>query len=191
MAVATTHRPRTLTARGYQRSVDAFGVGAGDQVRAASVLDKVAGLTLLAIGAGAVGYASDSPGLLIASLVIGAITGMAACWAPRTARYLAAPYALTEGIVLGAISHLYESINGRIVPLAILVTAAIYVATLISYRSGLVRGPTASTPWQTCSSTSTSSTGPNPRGCRRRPSGTWRSWSWSAWCSSTSTCCAS
>ncbi|HVA44394.1 MAG TPA: Bax inhibitor-1/YccA family protein [Acidimicrobiales bacterium] len=139
MAMATRQRPRTLTARSYQRSVDAFGVGAGEQVRAASVLDKVAGLTLLAVGAGVVGYVSDSTGLLITCLVIGAISGMAACWVPRTARYLAAPYAITEGIVLGAVSHLYESINGRIVPLAILVTAAIYLTTLISYRSGLVR----------------------------------------------------
>ncbi|HUZ44651.1 MAG TPA: Bax inhibitor-1/YccA family protein [Acidimicrobiales bacterium] len=141
MAMATRQRPRTLTARGYQQSVDAFGVGVGpaERVRASSVLDKVAGLTLLAIGAGAVGYVANSPGLLIACLVLGAVSGMAACWAPRTARYLAAPYAITEGVVLGAISHLYESINGRIVPLAVLVTAAIYVTTLISYRSGLVR----------------------------------------------------
>jgi len=139
MAMATRSRPRTLTARGYQRSGETFGAGTGERVSAASVLDKVAGLTLLAVAAAAVGYFIDSSGLLLACLVVGAVTGIAACWAPRTARFLAAPYAVTEGVVLGAVSHLYESVNGRIVPLAILVTAAIYITTLVTYRTGLVR----------------------------------------------------
>jgi len=138
MAMTQT-RPRTLTARGYDRSVGTFGLGATERVSAHSVLDKVAGLTVVAILAAVVGYATDSAGLLIVCLVVGAGAGLAACWAPRTSRYLAVPYALAEGVVLGAISRLYESVDGRIVPLAVLVTGAIYIATLVSYRTGLVR----------------------------------------------------
>lgn len=139
MAMTTQSRPKTMTARGYERSVSAFGLGSTQTVSASSVLDKVAGLTALAVLAAVVGYATDSEPVFIVCLLAGAVTGLAACWAPRTARYLAVPYALTEGVVLGAVSRLYESLDGRIVPLAVLVTGAIYIATLVSYRSGLVR----------------------------------------------------
>jgi uncharacterized YccA/Bax inhibitor family protein len=139
LATTTRQRPKTLTARGYARSVDTFGAGAPERVSVASVLDKVAGLTILAVIGGVFGYLTSSTPLLVASLVVGSLAGLGACWLPRTARYLAVPYALAEGIVLGAISRLYESYNGRIVPLAVIVTAAIYITTLAAYRTGLVR----------------------------------------------------
>jgi uncharacterized YccA/Bax inhibitor family protein len=71
--------------------------------------------------------------------VVAGLTGILGCWVPRTARFLAAPYALAEGFLLGAISRIYETVGGHVVPLAVTVTAAIYITTLVAYRSGLIR----------------------------------------------------
>lgn len=137
MATATRSRP-TIAARSFDRTNEVFGPNQV-AVRESAVLDKVAGLTVLALVAAVPGWFSNSPAALIVALVVAGITGIVGCWVPRTARYVAVPYALAEGFLLGAISRVYDTLGGHIVPLAVLVTAAIYVTTLAAYRSGLVK----------------------------------------------------
>lgn len=137
MSTATRSR-QTIAARSFDRSAEVFGRNQV-AVRESAVLDKVAGLTLLALVAAAPGWFSNSPAALIVALVVAGITGIVGCWVPRTARYLAVPYALAEGFLLGAISRVYETLGGHVVPLAVTVTAAIYLTTLVTYRTGLVR----------------------------------------------------
>lgn len=137
MPTATRTRP-TIAARSFDRSTEVFGRNPV-AVREAAVLDKVAGLTLLAVVAAVPGWFTNSPAALIAALVVAGLTGILGCWVPKTARFLAVPYALAEGFLLGAISRVYQSVGGHIVPLAVTVTAAIYVTTLAAYRSGLVK----------------------------------------------------
>jgi uncharacterized YccA/Bax inhibitor family protein len=44
-----------------------------------------------------------------------------------------------EGLALGVISRLYNDVSHGIVPIAVVATAAIFLGTLVAYRTGLVR----------------------------------------------------
>jgi uncharacterized YccA/Bax inhibitor family protein len=55
------------------------------------------------------------------------------------ARILAPVYAVTEGVALGAISSSYEHYERGVVPMAMVFTAAVFLACLVLYRTGLVR----------------------------------------------------
>ena len=58
---------------------------------------------------------------------------------PRLAQYLAFPYALLEGLVLGYISKLYEDAFSGIVFQAILATAAVFAVMLFLYAARIIR----------------------------------------------------
>jgi uncharacterized YccA/Bax inhibitor family protein len=55
------------------------------------------------------------------------------------AKYLAPAYAVAEGVALGAISAAYATVGHGIVPVAMVFTAAVFLACLALYRTGLVR----------------------------------------------------
>lgn len=57
----------------------------------------------------------------------------------NTAPFLAPLYAVTEGLMLGALSALFEARYPGIVFQAVLSTVGVFVALLVAYQSGLIR----------------------------------------------------
>ena len=74
-------------------------------------------------------------GGLIASLVFGMATSFKPNWSPVTAPL----YAMAEGLLLGAISGMYEKMFYGIVPQAALATFGTLAAMLFAYKTGVIR----------------------------------------------------
>lgn len=77
--------------------------------------------------------------VLWASLFGGLALVIAATVKPILAQYLAVPYALIEGILLGFISRLYEDLLSGIVFQAIMATAAVFVVMLFLYTARIIK----------------------------------------------------
>jgi uncharacterized YccA/Bax inhibitor family protein len=104
------------------------------------VLNKVGLLTLIALGLGGVSFLFPvSTGFAVVCIFVALGLGLWACFRPRLARVLAPIYAATEGLALGVLSRLYDSQSHGIVPLAIILTGAMFSGVLIAYRTRLVR----------------------------------------------------
>jgi uncharacterized YccA/Bax inhibitor family protein len=77
-------------------------------------------------------------GLAIPLMIVAFVAAIAGRYRPRMAKFLAPLYAVAEGAVLGAISNLYNVQSHGIVPLAVAGTSAVFIGTLVAYRSGIV-----------------------------------------------------
>lgn len=71
----------------------------------------------------------------VVGLILGLITAFKATWAPYTAPF----YAFCEGLFLGGISAICESMFSGIVIQAVMLTIGVFIALLMAYRSGLIR----------------------------------------------------
>lgn len=98
---------------------------------------------LVVVGAGAWQLTTYNPALgsvlmlggIVVTLVLGFVISLG-----KTIRVpLILAYAALEGIVLGALSKIYETAYDGIVPQAILATLAVFAAMLLAYRTGLVK----------------------------------------------------
>jgi uncharacterized YccA/Bax inhibitor family protein len=106
---------------------------------AADVYNKVGILVAIAIAGGAITFLFQvSVGIVLGLLFVAFGLGIAASFLPRQARILAPLYAIAEGLALGGLSRYFETTSKGIVPLAILFTGGVFIATLAAYRSGLV-----------------------------------------------------
>ena len=76
---------------------------------------------------------------LFAGIFAGLGLVIAAVVRPRWAQFLAIPYALVEGLVLGHISRVFENAYSGIVVQAILATAAVFVVMLFLYAARIIR----------------------------------------------------
>ena len=104
-------------------------------------------LIALLIGAGIVGwkvsnmatYAEHMQTILMGSAIMAFITAMITIFKKSMAPTTAPAYAILEGISLGIISRLYETIHSGIVLQAIFLTVAVFLALLLCYKSGLIQ----------------------------------------------------
>jgi len=87
----------------------------------------------------AVASGAASHGLLIFGLVGGLILAFATIFKPHWAQYTAPAYAIVEGILVGAVSALYESMYDGIVLKAVGLTLSILFIMLVLYRSGTLK----------------------------------------------------
>ncbi|MBD3319952.1 MAG: hypothetical protein GF350_02550 [Chitinivibrionales bacterium] len=119
---------------------DRAGAGAsGAAMTVQGSVNKTGLLCIIAVGAGAFTWGNASPGMMI----LGGIGGLVAAlvtifkkeWAPTTAPV----YAVFEGMFLGAISSIYESMYPGIVTNAIMLTFGILLALLLAYKSGIIK----------------------------------------------------
>jgi len=76
---------------------------------------------------------------MIGGLVVGLILALVITFKPKTAPVLAPLYALAEGLAVGGISLLFESIYPGIVGKAVLATFAVAFAMWFVYSTGLVK----------------------------------------------------
>lgn len=76
-------------------------------------------------------------------LIVGGIGGLIATlvtvFRPQSAGISAPVYAVFEGLLLGGISAIFESMYGGIVMRAVLLTLAVFMAMLFLYRSGIIK----------------------------------------------------
>jgi uncharacterized YccA/Bax inhibitor family protein len=104
------------------------------------VYNKVAVLSAIALLAGAVGFFLPiSPTIMVLCVLAAAGIGFWGIFAPHKAKVLAPVYAVLEGLALGVISRYYNDVSHGIVPIAVVGTAAIFLATLAVYRAGWVK----------------------------------------------------
>jgi len=105
-------------------------------------------LWLLLVAGGAFGWSQvtpDSggtiaiPGWIFIPLLVAIGFALACIFAPKTAPITAPLYAITEGVVLGAISRVYEEQWSGIVLQAVLATLAVFIVCLALYVSGAVK----------------------------------------------------
>lgn len=76
-------------------------------------------------------------------LIVGGIGGLIATlvtvFRPQSAGISAPVYAVFEGLLLGGISAIFESMYGGIVMRAVLLTLAVFLAMLFLYRTGIIK----------------------------------------------------
>ncbi len=79
------------------------------------------------------------PALLIGGGLLGFLLVLVTCFNIRIAKFTAAPYALMEGLVLGAFSAFFEAQWHGIVLQAILATFAVLFVMLLLYKARVIR----------------------------------------------------
>lgn len=105
------------------------------------VIVKTAGLLALVVGFGALNWFvfEAHPAATYGGLVVGLVLGLVNAFKREPSPALIAVYAAAEGLFLGGISMVFESILPGIVMQAVLATGATFVATLLLFKSGAVR----------------------------------------------------
>ena len=85
------------------------------------------------------GIATDVPGWLLLALFGGLGVAMLTIFKPRVSPYTAPLYAAVEGLVLGAVSALYETKYDGIVLQAVMLTGAVFAIMLGLYSKRIVK----------------------------------------------------
>ncbi len=83
--------------------------------------------------------ASMVPAMLTVSAIVSFILVLATCFNIKIAKYTAAPYALFEGLLLGAVSMMFESQWHGIVLQAVFATFATLFVMLMLYKARIIR----------------------------------------------------
>lgn len=140
MAMRTFDRSARME-RAFDRAAGSYGTSTGlDSFTAAGVYDKLGMLVLLALVAGAFGYAIASPGLIMLGVLGGLVFGLLGIFRPARAKTFAPLYSIAEGVALGGITSWYTTAgNSGIAPMAIIFTAGVFVTALVLFRSGIVK----------------------------------------------------
>jgi uncharacterized YccA/Bax inhibitor family protein len=81
----------------------------------------------------------EFPGWLFAALIGGVVLALVGAFRPQVARYVAPVYAAVEGLVLGAISRVFENEWNGIVVQAVALTVIVFAAMLFVYATRIVR----------------------------------------------------
>ncbi|MEA3448162.1 MAG: Bax inhibitor-1/YccA family protein [Bacteroidota bacterium] len=87
--------------------------------------------------------ASWIQGALIGSAIVGFVLAIVTIFTPKIAHITAPLYALAEGVVLGAVSAMYNSFYDGIVLQAILLTVAVFLLMLLLYKTGTLKATPA------------------------------------------------
>lgn len=104
------------------------------------VVIKTAGLFAVLLATGAWAWKSNwGSSVLLPALIIALIIGMVNTFSSKVRPALALVYAALEGVVLGVISHVYNTIYQGIVAQAIIGTVAAFAGVLFMYKSGRIR----------------------------------------------------
>jgi uncharacterized YccA/Bax inhibitor family protein len=136
------------------RTADGAGAPPPETARAGATMSangtfaKTFFLWILLVAGGAFGWSQVTvdplgtaaiPGWIFIPLLVALGFAMACIFRPKTAPFTAPLYAITEGVVLGAISKVYEQQWSGIVLQAVLATLAVFVVCLALYVSGVVK----------------------------------------------------
>jgi uncharacterized YccA/Bax inhibitor family protein len=78
-------------------------------------------------------------GVMLVGLLGGFVLSLMICFTARWAPYLALPYAVCEGLVLGGLSAVFERRYPGIAIQAVGATFAVLAVMLVAYRAGIIR----------------------------------------------------
>ncbi len=107
---------------------------------ATEVYNKVGVLAGMALVSGALAALLRLPlGVAMVFILAALVIGLVGIFTPRHAAVLAPVYAVLEGAALGSLSRVLEAQTHGVVALSIIGTGAIFLGTLLAYRTGLVR----------------------------------------------------
>lgn len=114
---------------------------AGDRMTIRSVLSHTGILFAILIVAAAFGWSNaEAIGPLFWGALIGSIVLMIATIArPQWVRVTAPLYAITQGVLVGAISSIYSDVFDGIVVQAVLATFAVFLAMLFLYANRIIK----------------------------------------------------
>jgi uncharacterized YccA/Bax inhibitor family protein len=86
-------------------------------------------------------YVNGGPAivLMVVGAILGLILGLVTAFKQRWAPYTAPIYAFCEGLFLGGLSAMFESMYNGIVLQAVMLTVGTFIALLSAYRSGLIK----------------------------------------------------
>lgn len=121
------------------RSLPPYPFAPETRFSAARTYDKLIVLAVLALVSAAVGYVAVPSGVAFACMAAAFALVLVSWFRMQWAKVIAPAYSILEGVALGSVSGAYATLGHGIVPLAIVFTAAVFVATLVLYRTGLVR----------------------------------------------------
>ncbi|MCJ8012965.1 Bax inhibitor-1/YccA family protein [Paenibacillus sp. KQZ6P-2] len=131
-----TLNKKTFEKSGYYNGQETMTIG--------GTVNKSFMLLAFLLGAAVVSWAMFFNGYDIYPYIIGGAIGglvlaLIISFKPTTAPYLAPIYAIAEGFFVGALSATYESLYYGITLQAALLTMCIFLAMLISYKTGLIK----------------------------------------------------
>jgi uncharacterized YccA/Bax inhibitor family protein len=108
-------------------------------------VDDVVVHTLMLFGLAAVGgtfgwlLVGRSPALVALAAVVSIGLNIAIMVTGRVSKAMVIAFTVPYGVLIGGVSHLYESAYAGIIPQALLGTAVIFIAMLLLHRSGRLR----------------------------------------------------
>jgi len=79
------------------------------------------------------------PAWLVGSMIVAFVLAMVTVFVPKLARFTALPYALTEGLALGVISHLYDAQSSGLALQAVIATCGVVAMMLLLYGLRILR----------------------------------------------------
>ncbi len=124
-----------------------FAVANKDPMTISGTVAKTAFLLALVVGAGMWGWSlvqpetstSAIPGWWFIALIGAVVLAIVTAFKPQLAVFTGPLYALTMGVALGVISHIYNVAYEGIVLQAILATAAVFVGMLVLFVTGAIK----------------------------------------------------
>ena len=105
------------------------------------VIVKTGGLLALVVGMAAVSWFVFGGNMLVTfgAMAVGLVLGLVNAFKREPSPALIAVYAAAQGLFLGGISMVFETLYPGIVLQAVLATLATFAATLVLFKSGVVR----------------------------------------------------
>jgi len=133
---------RSFSQGGYARPLEL-----GEAMTIQGTVNKTGFLLLLAFATSAwvwrMFYTSGNPAVVTPYVILGAIGGLivavATVFKPNWATLTAPLYALLEGLVLGGVSAMFESVYHGIVLQAVGLTFGVLFCMLVAYKTGMIR----------------------------------------------------
>ncbi|RLE11262.1 MAG: hypothetical protein DRJ28_10985 [Actinobacteria bacterium] len=124
-----------------------FAVGDEDPMTISGTVAKTAFLLALVVGSGMWGWSlvqpetgsSEVPGWWFLALIGAVVLAIVTAFKPQLAVFTGPIYALTMGVALGVISHIYNVAYDGIVLQAILATAAVFLCMLVLFVTGTIK----------------------------------------------------
>ncbi|GMQ92806.1 MAG: Bax inhibitor-1/YccA family protein [Acidimicrobiia bacterium] len=124
-----------------------FAVGNEDSMTISGTVAKTAFLLALMVGAGMWGWSlvqpetgsSAIPGWWFFVLIGAVVLAIVTAFKPKLAVFTGPLYALTQGVAIGAISHIYNVAFEGIVLQALLATSAVFVGMLVLFVTGAIK----------------------------------------------------
>lgn len=124
-----------------------FAVENEDPMTISGTVAKTAFLLALVVGAGMWGWSlvepetgsNAIPGWWFVVLIGAVVLAIVTAFKPKLAVFTGPLYALTQGVVIGAISHIYNVAFEGIVLQALLATSAVFVGMLVLFVTGAIK----------------------------------------------------